>query len=69
MKRKILHWTFATCFLSEFRWFRRFHGGKWMRTHVDHPVCALLWLDVPDNADASYREGLWRGTPEFEDWG
>lgn len=54
---------------SEFEWFRKLHGGKWMRTNVDFPVCSLLWLTVPDHATPEYREALWRGTPEFIDYG
>lgn len=59
---------FLSLFLSEYRWFRRWHGGKWMRVHIDSPVCATLWLDVPDYATSSYRESLWRGTPQMEVW-
>jgi hypothetical protein len=53
-------------FFSEYSWYRRWHGGKWMRTHLDFPVCSTLWLDVPNWATSEYREPLWRGTPTFE---
>lgn len=59
--------TFLKLFFSEYLWYRKWHGGKWARTHVDHPVCSTLWLDIPDHADESYREPGWRGNPVFED--
>ena len=70
---KKLRWIarrrWIACFLSEYEWFRRLYGGKWMRTHIACPVNSCLWLDVPDDATPAYREGNWRGTPEFQDYG
>lgn len=66
--RRLARLRIAYCFLSEYEWFRRFHGGKWMRSHVDHPVCSYLWMDVPDCATPDYREPGWRGRAEFKDY-
>lgn len=60
--------TILKLFLSEFEFYRRWHGGKWARTIVDFPVCSLLWLDIPDWADENYREPLWRCTPSFKNY-
>lgn len=68
MIRKFARLRWIACFLSEYEWFRKIHGGKWMRTHVDYPVCSCLWLPVSDDATPEYREPLWRGTPEFVDY-
>lgn len=66
--RLLARWCVFRAFLSEFEWYRRLHGGKWMRSHVDGPVHSCCWMDVPDHADVNYREPLWRGTPTFETW-
>jgi hypothetical protein len=66
MKEDFHFWT--DNFFSEFRCYRRWRGGQWRRTHVDHPVCSTLWLKVPDDAASDYSEPLWRGTPEIEDY-
>lgn len=60
--------SFLSLFLSAFKWYRRWHGGKWAFVYVDHPVCSHMWLPIPIAADRSYREPLWRGMFEFEDW-
>lgn len=61
--------NFLRIFLSEYRWFRKWYGGKWFQTHVDFPVCSFMWLSVPDDAEPGiYREPLWRGTPNVEVW-
>lgn len=66
--RKFVRWKGLECFFSEYLWYRKLAGGKWMQTFVDHPVCSCLWLSVPDDADENYREPLWRGTPRMEKW-
>jgi hypothetical protein len=58
--------TLLNIFFGEYRWYRKLVGGKWMRAHIDFPVCSCLWLDVPNWADMNYREPLWRGTPKME---
>lgn len=57
-----------SCLFGEYEWFRRWHGGKWARVHVDWPVASTLWLPVPADAGPDYREGLWRGTTSFHDY-
>lgn len=57
---------FLAPFLSDYRWFRKWHGGKWAYVHVDFPIASPLWLKIPDDADENYRGALWRGTPVFE---
>ena len=33
-----------SCFLSEYRWFRKWHGGHWERWWI--PMCAsAIWLN------------------------
>lgn len=63
--RVIIRWAWFECFLSEFEWYRRLHGGYWAHVHVDFPVCSTLWLKVPGIPSPGYREPLWRGEPEF----
>ena len=66
--RRLVRRLRLECFFGEREWYRRLHGGKWMRTHLDFPVCSTLWLPVPDHATPNYREPLWRGTPDFVDY-
>lgn len=66
--RTFIRSAWLAIFLSEFRWYRKVHGEKWMRSHIDFPVCSACWMDVPDTADRFYREPLWRGTPTIEVW-
>lgn len=56
------------CFLGGFRWYRRWHGGKWAYVFVDVPVGSHMWLTLPPDAGPDYLEPLWGGVFEVEDW-
>lgn len=68
LSKSVFRSTIVSAFMSEYSWYRRAYGGKWMQSHVDHPVCSCCWMDVPDYATLEYREPLWRGTPKMEIW-
>lgn len=55
-------------FLSEWRPFRRWVGGKWERWYVD-VVHSVLWHPVTDWSDADRRPTvICRGTPTREEY-
>ena len=66
--RKFLRRQCLYLVLSERRWYRRWHGGRWGQVHIDLGGCGRIWLRVPDGAGEDYREPLWRGTPNWEVW-
>lgn len=39
---------FLASFLCNYRWFRKWHGGKWERWWVDSPVNSFVWHDVEE---------------------
>ncbi len=61
-----IQWIWFKVFLGEYEWYRKLHGGWWAHVHIDEPCNSCMWLDVPLYMDDSYREGNWRGTPEFK---
>lgn len=56
------HW------LSRFRWYRRWRGGRWQRWWIDTPVASDMWFHNPDWGRDD-RPGLGRGIPDEEDYG
>lgn len=52
--------------LSEFRWYRRWYGGRWERHYIE--IChSDMWLDMhPERMWPSWRQPCSRGTPEIE---
>jgi len=66
--KRIIRWRWFACFLSQFEWYRKLHGGLWVHVHVEEPCYSLMWLDCPEGVDETYREWNWRGTPEFRNY-
>lgn len=56
------HW------LSRFKWWRRWRGGRWERWFIDTPVGSWLWFRNPRWPAADPRPGLGRGLPDVETW-
>lgn len=65
----ILKTTLFKAFLSEFRWYRKYHGGKWEKWYLD-PCDGWVWIDVRDwFKDTNLRpQACWLG-PDFEEEG
>lgn len=55
-------------FLGDFRWYRRWYGGRWEYHYID--IChTSMWLDMPpDHCWPKYRQPCSFGTPIVEDW-
>lgn len=53
---------------QRFRWYRRWHGGRWERWWID--ICAsAIWLNVdPARCWPQYRQPCGYGTPAVEDY-
>ena len=67
MFKRIIKNRLFVAFLSEYKWYRKLHGGHWEKWHIDHPVCSCIWLDVNQcSVGTNYREPGWRGTPLCE---
>lgn len=70
--KKLLRWIIRrrlfNAFLSEYRWYRRSHGGHWEQWYVE-PCSDFLWLSVDECVRTGVqRPGGCRGIPECEDW-
>jgi hypothetical protein len=65
--KTFIRWIWFRILFGQYEWYRKLHGGKWMMTHIEEPVYSVMWLDIPDDADETYREYNWRGTPIYED--
>lgn len=66
--RRLVRWRWFACFLGNYEWYRRLYGGLWARVHVEDPCYSCMWLNCPEDADETYREWNWRGTPEFRNY-
>ena len=66
--RCLVRWSWFACFLGNYEWYRKLYGGLWAHVHVEEPCYSCMWLNCPAGADESYREGNWRGTPEFRNY-
>lgn len=55
-------------FLCDFRWYRRWFGGRWERHWIDI-THSFIWLDMrPDRKWPEYRQPCSHGTPTIEDY-
>ena len=51
--------------LNRYRWYRRWHGGRWELWWVDVPVCADIWHPIT-RPHWERPTALCRGTPIVE---
>jgi hypothetical protein len=59
---------FVASFLSGYRWYRKFHGGRWELWWI--PICAsAIWLEIHHDLPDDYRQPCSEG-PRIarEDW-
>jgi hypothetical protein len=69
MLRTLFTSLFFLVLLRRYRWYRRWHGGRWELWYVDFPICEPIWHEIEDRQlREGYRPGLCRGTPAIEDW-
>lgn len=54
--------------LSNWRWYRRWYGGRWERWWVDCPVCSMCWHTGNLQRYDGRPSPLCRGTPVVEEW-
>lgn len=54
--------------LSNYRWYRRWYGGRWERHYIE--LChSLIWLDMqPGRKWPNWIPHSSRGTPTIEDY-
>jgi hypothetical protein len=57
---------FWRVWLSKYRWYRRWYGGRWEKWCTDHPVCSDIWYN--DCVEGERPCVLCRGTPVIEDY-
>lgn len=64
----MLRSNFIKSFLSGFRWYRRYYGGRWERHWID--ICGSdIWLNMhPARKWPEYRQPCSHGTPTIEVW-
>ena len=67
MRRNAPPW-WLDCLFGEFRWFRRWWGGRWELWYVDVPVCSRIWHWREQPLKRDRPNGLCRGTPTVEDY-
>ena len=66
--RKILTLFWFKHFLGNFKWYRRWHGGRWER-HWIEPCCSDIWFDMKQGKQwPEYRMPCSHGTPIIEDY-
>lgn len=55
-------------FLCDYRWYRRWFGGRWECHWIDI-AHSFIWLDMrPDRKWPEYRQPCSHGTPIIEDY-
>ena len=54
--------------LAQFKWYRKWYGGRWERHFID--ICAChIWLDMPPYRKwPEWRQPCSVGTPIIEDY-
>lgn len=65
---RILRSPWIKAFLCDYRWYRRWFGGRWECHWIDI-TCSFIWLDMrPDCKWPEYRQPCSHGTPTIEDY-
>jgi len=66
--RKMLTTFWFKHFLSNFKWYRKWHGGRWEYWYVD--ICkSMIWHDIKkDEQGYPNRPPCCFGTPIIEDY-
>jgi len=68
MFRKLFMIFWIKHYLSKYKWYRKWYGGRWEYHWIDICCCAM-WLDMtPPRMWPEYTQPCSHGTPIIENW-